>query len=279
MGQMCSLSLFPCPSKATELLPASKTGSGKQSCEFRVARFMRPPHVLCKCTKVWSERTSENRIMGGTRCGFFGYGNIARQHPTGDVIRDNGEGKRENPALHNSQLSRMYGDALEQDSDNFVFRRHPACYGWNISTSTQEPIAGSIGQSNSTGACRHEGQLQLGAMALSNSGQPQVKMFQTSLNHSVLYTLKITTTERGSVYELLQADGTTLIERVTHTHRFCHNSALGRNIGLSRLPLPGTSTLDPTCTLLTPIEVSHSIISPAPCQCGHVRGLYDIEPV
>jgi hypothetical protein len=68
------------------------------------------------------------RIMGGTRCGFFGHGNLARQHPIGEVIRDRGEGKQENPTLVNSQKSRMYGEALEQDSDSFVFRRHPACY-------------------------------------------------------------------------------------------------------------------------------------------------------
>lgn len=101
-------------------------------------------------------------------------------------------------------------------------------------------------------------------MARSNSGEAQVKTFKTSLNHSVVYTLRITTNERGSSYELLQADGVRLIEAVTHTHRYCHNYALGRNIGLSRLPLTGGwlpsggITLDPTCTLMTPIEVCYA---------------------
>jgi hypothetical protein len=91
--------------------------------------------------------------MGGTRCGFFSYGNIAQQHPTGRIIRDKGEGKQENPALLNSHLSRMHGDALEQDSDSFVFRRHPDCYSWNNSTNSSDPISGTIGNApvNSTG--------------------------------------------------------------------------------------------------------------------------------
>jgi len=195
--------------------------------------------------------------MGGTRCGFFGHGNIERQHPTGKIIRDRGEGKQENPALVSSQHARTHSDALEEDTDSFVFRRHPACYGWNTSDTDQSPIAGTIGQppSNSTGPCRYEGQVQLAAMALSESGGPNIKMFQTVLNHSVLYTLRIHTNQRGSVFDLLQADGSTLVERISHPHRFCHNFALGRNMGLSRLPLSGTSKLDPTCTLQTPIEV------------------------
>jgi len=197
-----------------------------------------------------------SRIMGGTRCGFFGNGNIERQHPTGHIIRDKGEGKQENPALVNSQKARIHGDALEDDSDSFVFRRHPACYSWNTSKTGSEPIAGTIGQAaNDSFPCRYEGQMQLGAMALSSGGESQIKTFLTALNHSVVYTLRITTNQRGSVYELLQGDGKTLIERVTHVHRFCHNFAQGRNIGLSRLPLPGSKTLDPTCTLVTPIEV------------------------
>jgi len=105
--------------------------------------------------------------------------------------------------------------------------------------------------------CQYDGQMQLGAMALSDSGTPQVKTFQTALNHSVIYTLRITSNERGSTYELLQADGTTVIERLSHSHRFCYNFALGRNMGLSRLPLDGDSTLDPTCTLQTPIEACY----------------------
>jgi hypothetical protein len=197
-----------------------------------------------------------SRIMGGTRCGFFGYGNVERQHPTGHIIRDKGEGKQQNPALVNSQKARMHGDQLEDDSDSFVFRRHPACYTWNTSKPGDQPIAGTIGQpANDT--CRYGGQMQLGAMALSNGGTPHIKTFQTTLNHSVVFTLRITANQRGSVFELLQSDGATLIERVTHVHRFCHNFALGRNIGLSRLPLPGSKALDPTCTLVTPIETCY----------------------
>ena len=95
-------------------------------------------------------------------------------------------------------------------------------------------------------------------MALSDSGTPQVTTFETSLNHSVIYTLRITSNERGSEYELLQADGTTMIERVAHSHRFCYNFALGRNMGLSRLPLAAATTaLDATCTLQTPIEACY----------------------
>ena len=212
--------------------------------------------------------------MGATRCGFFGYGNIHRQHPTGTIIQDKGEGKQQNPALVNSQNARLYGDALEQDSDSFIFRRHPDCYGWNTSGTDSEAVAGTIGQTpkNSTGNCRYEGQMQLGAMAISDSGEPMIKTFQTALNHSVLYTLRITTNQRGSTYELLQADGSKLIERLQHSHRFCYNYASGRNMGLSRLPLPGTRSLDPTCTLVTPIEVRNWIMSHArvASQCDFV---------
>lgn len=131
------------------------------------------------------------------------------------------------------------------------------CGFWQTWTNdaSGEAVAGTIGTPN--GVCQHAGQIQLGAMALSDSGAPQVTAFQTSLNHSVIYTLRITSQERGAVYELLQADGVTTIERVTHTHRFCYNSALGRNMGLSRLPLGTETALDATCTLQTPIELCY----------------------
>ena len=197
------------------------------------------------------------RIMGGTRCGYFGFGNLDRQHPTGHIIRDKGEGKQENPAQVTSQQARMHGDALEQDSDSFVFRRHPSCYGWN--NDSNGAIAGTIGQAPTvvSGPCVYEGQLQLGARAVSDSGEPQIKTFKTALNHSNIFTLRITTRDRGSVYELLQADGSSLIERVEHSHRMCHNFALGRNMGLGRLPLPNASILEPTCALQTPIEACY----------------------
>jgi hypothetical protein len=63
----------------------------------------------------------------------------------------------------------------------------------------------------------------------------------------------VATQERRAVFELLASDGTTLLERHTLPSRFCHLHRLGRNLGLSRLPLVNeTKVRNPaTCRLRT----------------------------
>jgi hypothetical protein len=55
--------------------------------------------------------------------------------------------------------------------------------------------AGDIG---SIQDCAFEGQLQLGAMTISDSGAPQIVPFETPLNHSFVYTLRISFQARAS---------------------------------------------------------------------------------
>lgn len=59
------------------------------------------------------------RLLGGTRCGYYGYGTES-QRPTGSVIRDKGEGKMDNPALASQQKSHLRSEADEQVLDWFL---------------------------------------------------------------------------------------------------------------------------------------------------------------
>ena len=78
------------------------------------------------------------RLLGGTRCGYFGFDTMG-QAPTGPVIRDRGEGLRDNPTLLNLETSRAATETLEQDSDSFVFRRHPACLDLGACPAARSP--------------------------------------------------------------------------------------------------------------------------------------------
>lgn len=85
------------------------------------------------------------------------------------------------------------------------------------------------------GKCDFEGQVQLAARVLSDGGDPDYSIFDTPLNHrwdslsarrcemsiclhvltlslSVFYTLRIWPEEKSSLFELIAADGTTVME-------------------------------------------------------------------
>uniref|UniRef100_A0A7S0MBJ7 Uncharacterized protein n=2 Tax=Cryptomonas curvata TaxID=233186 RepID=A0A7S0MBJ7_9CRYP len=188
---------------------------------------------MTACWKGWV------RLLGGTRCGFRGFGGLG-QSPDGPQVRDLGEGRQANPALRAVFDSNKIFEAAEQDSASFVFRRHPDC------------LDGQPG-------CQFEGQAQLGARVVSDSGEGLVHTLSTLMNHSIVYTLKIISEQDFTVFEVWTMDNSRLLERVSLAQRFCYNHRLGRNLGLSRLPLSGQgNTLGSECRYITPMHVCYA---------------------
>lgn len=113
-----------------------------------------------------------------------------------------------------------------QDSDRFVWRRHPDCV-----RHTGDVVLGEVEN------CSKSGQIQLAAAAYDGGVRPYGNdslfyQFDTAVRVGVPLTLRLSYAQDSTFYSLLDAPGGAVIESHVIQHRSCDKYAQGYNLGL-----------------------------------------------